>query len=179
MAMTTQDVPPQGPARPDNTVADWPLKFVQHNFGVRSYSTYGCIVDYNGFRHLSEPDDKLKPALADVHPDALRNASVGYLGVMNFPVPAHVRWRSKDGVPHEATVDIGEIFKDQLILHEVPRKDIREGVSIGNPDVLLVVDNRTIQVYMRAFIPTKEPQIEGNPRSTHRDDWVLAWSKSY
>jgi len=179
MAMTTQDVPSQGPARPDNTVADWPLKFVQHNFGVRSYSTYGCIVDYNGFRHLSEPEDELQPALADGHPDALRNASAGYLGVMNFPDPARVRWRSKDGTPHEAEVDIGGIFREQLILHSVPREDIREGVSITNPAIILVVDDRTVSVYMRAFVPTKELQVPGNPHSGHRNDLLLAWSRTY
>src|SRR5690606_6748151 len=137
MAMTTQDVASQGPARPDNTVADWPLKFVQHNFGARSHSTYGCTVDYNGHRHLSEPDDELQPAFADVHPDSMKNMAAGYVGVMNFPAPARVRWRSKDGTPHEAEVDIGAIFKDGLILHGVPREDIPEGVSILNPDIIL------------------------------------------
>lgn len=165
--------------RIDNTVADWPLKFVQHSFGVRCYSTYGCKVDYNGFRHVSHSEDQLRPALSDVHPDALKNASVGYIGVRNFPDPARVSWRSKDGVRHDEQVDIGAIFADQLIVHEVPRDEISEGVSIWDPGILLVVDDRTISVYMRAFIPTKAPQIPGNPRSTHRDDWVLAWSRRY
>lgn len=179
MAMTTQDVASSDPSRPDNTVTDWPLKFVQHNFGARSFSTYGCTVDYNGFRHLSEPDDELQPALTDAHPNALKNASAGYLGVMNFPGPARVSWRSKDGMPHETEVDIGGIFSEQLILHDVPREDIREGVSITNPAIILVVDDRTISVYMRAFIPTKELQIPGNPHSGHRDDLLLAWSRTY
>lgn len=179
MAMTTQDVASQGPARPDNTVADWPLKFVQHNFGARSHSTYGCTVDYNGHRHLSEPDDELQPAFADVHPDSMKNMAAGYVGVMNFPAPAHVRWRSKDGMPHEAEVDIGAIFKDQLILHEVPREDIKEGVSILNPDIILEVDDRTINVYMRARIPTKSLRTPGNPHSDFRKDLVLAWSRTY
>ncbi|TWT19343.1 hypothetical protein FQY83_13385 [Luteimonas marina] len=179
MAMTTQDVASQGAARPDNTVADWPLKFVQHNFGAFSHSTYGCVVDYNGFRHLSEPDDVLQPAVEDVHPDSRGNMPSGYIGVMNFPAPARVRWRSKDGSAHEVEVDIAAIFRDQLILHEVPREDVAEGVSILNPDILLEVDDRTINVHMRARIPTKSLRTPGNPHSDFRRDLVLAWSRTY
>jgi hypothetical protein len=179
MAKTTQDVPVRGSDRIDNTVADWPLKFVSHSFGARCYATYGCTVDYNGFRHVSDPEDQLRPALEEVHPDALKNASVGYVGVRNFPAPAQVRWRSKDGAKYEAEVDIGKIFQDQLIVHEVARDEVAEGVSIWDPGILLVVEDRTIRVYMRAFIPTKTPQIPGNLHSSHRADWVIAWSKQY
>lgn len=179
MATTTQDARSSGAGRADNTVADWPLKFVQHNFGSDCYAAYDCNVAYNGLQLRIGKEGELRPALADVHPDALRNASAGQIGIMNFPPPAQVRWRSKDGTQLEATVDVGEIFKDGLILHEVPRADIREGVSILNPDVLLVVQDRTIEVYMRAFIPTKMLQVPGNQHSGHRDDLVLAWSKTY
>ncbi|TYT26388.1 hypothetical protein FZO89_09020 [Luteimonas viscosa] len=179
MAMTTQDVPPEEPARPDNTVADWPLKFVQHNFGAFCYSTYGCRVRYNGFDHTADPDGELalsSESLGDRYPD---NLGGGYLGILNFPPPAQVRWRSKDGTSHEAEVDIGEIFRDQLILHDVPREDVREGVSILNPEIVLEVNDRTINVYMRAFIPTKALQQSGNPHSGHRDELLLAWSRTY
>lgn len=179
MAKTTQDVPTRGNDRIDNTVADWPLKFVQHNFGARSYSTYGCTVEYNGFRHISEPEDELQPALADSHPDGLKNMSASYLGVMNFPAPARVRWRSKDGVEHDEQIDIAAIFRDQLILHSVPREEVLEGVSIWNPGIILVVDDDTVRVYMRAFVPTKILQIPGNPHSGHRNDLILAWSRAY
>ena len=167
------------PSRTDNTVADWPLKFVQHNFGVRCYSTYGCRVDYNGHRQIDRPDDELRPSLENAHPDALKNASASYLGVMNFPEPAKVSWRSRDGEQHEAEVDIGEIFRDGLILHEVPKDDIPEGVSILNPDIILVVNDRTINVYMRARIPTKSLRTLGNPNSDYRKDLLVAWSRTY
>ncbi|WP_349656260.1 hypothetical protein [Xanthomonas sp. 10-10] len=47
-------------AKPDNTVADWPLKFVRHSFGAACYSTYGCKVRYNNFLFIDDPDDKLE-----------------------------------------------------------------------------------------------------------------------
>jgi hypothetical protein len=179
MAKTTQDVPARGNDRIDNTVADWPLKFVQHNFGAYCYSTYGCRVVYNGFDHTADPEDELQlssQSLGDRYPG---NLDGSYLGLFNFPAPAQVRWRSRDGTPHEAEVDIGEIFRDQLILHRVPREDIAEGVSILNPAIVLEVNDRTINVYMRAFIPTKNLQKPGNPHSGHRDEVVLAWSRTY
>jgi hypothetical protein len=179
MATTTQDSPPSGSSRADNTVADWPLKFVQHNFGSDCYEASDCSVSYNGLQLGIGKKGELQPALADVHPDALRNATAGQVGIMNFPRQAQVRWRSKDGTQLEAAVDIGEIFRDQLILHEVPKEDIPEGVSILNPDVLLVVNDRTINVYMRAFIPTKSLREAGNPNSNYRRDLKLAWSKTY
>lgn len=179
MAMTTQDTVSKGASRADNTVADWPLKFVQHNFGAACYSTYGCKVRYNGFLHVSDPEDELRlssESLGDKYPG---NLSAGYLGILDFPPPVQVSWRSKDGTPHEATVDIGEIFKDRLILHDVPRDDIPEGVSILNPGIILEVNDRTINVYMRAFIPTISLREPGNSNSDYRRDLKLAWSRTF
>ncbi len=179
MAATTQAQEAQPKPRADNTVADWPFKFEQHNFGIDCYSTYNCSVVYSGLRQGLGAENELLPALDEVHPDALGNALTGQIGIMNFPPPAQVRWRSKDGVKHDVEVDIGEIFKDQLILHEVPREDVPEGISILNPDVLLLVDDRTITVYMRAFIPTRSLREPGNSNSDYRRDLVRAWSKTY
>ncbi len=179
MATTTQDAGADRSSRPDNTVADWPLKFVQHSFGAFCYSTYGCHVEYGRRLVKSDPEDELKlssESLGDRYP---RNLGAGWLGIANFPGPARVRWRSKDGTAHTAEVDIGGIFEDGLIRHEVPRDDVREGVSIGNPEIVLEVNDRTISVYMRSFIPTKALQEPGNPRSGHRDDVVRVWSRTY
>ncbi|HJS34526.1 MAG TPA: hypothetical protein VJ766_03455, partial [Pseudoxanthomonas sp.] len=150
MAMTQESGNGKTVGRIDNTVADWPLTFVRHNFGATSYSTYGCKVVYNGFLHLSDDDDVLRISSASAHPDALKKLSAGYLSVRNFPGPAKVTWRSADGVAHQAEVDIGGIFKDQEVLHNVPKGEVLG--DLGNPDILLEVNDRTINVYMRAFV---------------------------
>ena len=67
--------------------------------------------------------------------------------------------------------------KDQKVLHNVPKEDVLG--DLGNPDILLEVNDRTINVYMRAFVPTRELQIPGNKYSRFRDDLILAWSKTY
>src|SRR3546814_3928416 len=53
-------VPPPGHGPFTGTVADWPLWFVRHEFGVSTYSTYGCKVVYNNFVFVDEPDDELQ-----------------------------------------------------------------------------------------------------------------------
>ncbi|MBS7455691.1 hypothetical protein [Coralloluteibacterium stylophorae] len=165
--------------RPDNTVADWPLKFVQHSFGAACYSTYGCHITYAGHLVKDDPDDRLKRSSASLGDKYPKNLGGGWLGIFNFPPPAQVRWRSQDGVAHEAEVDMAAVFPDQLIRHEVPREDVREGVSIGNPEIVLEVNDRTINVWMRSLIPTKSLQKPGNPHSGFRYEPVLVWSRTY
>ena len=176
--MTAHSKVPNG-LRGTNTVADWPLKFVRHSFGAYCYDTIGCKVLYAGFSHGARDEHQVSPPASSYGPDYRERWKAGHLALPNFPPPAVVTWRSKDGTAHRAEVDIGEIFKDQRILHDVPRNEIAEGVSINNPGIVLEVNDQTINVYMRAFIPTKELQIPGNRHSGHRNDLVLAWTRTY
>jgi hypothetical protein len=176
MATTTQDSPPSGSGRADNTVADWPLRFVRHSFGAFCYSTYGCQIRYGGYRRV-EPDDTLQIAsesLGDKYPG---NLGAGHLGIMNFPPPAQVSWLSKDGTSHQAEVDIGQIFKDQVVLHNVPREEVSG--SPGTVEIILEVNDRTVNVYMRAFVSTNVEQIVGDRRGYSRRELILAWSRTY
>lgn len=178
MATTAPSDTP-GSFRGDNTVADWPLKFVRHKFGAYCYDTIGCKVLYAGFPHGASSDDVLSPPASSFGPDYRNNWNASHLALPNFPPPAVVTWRSKDGESHRAEVDIGEIFKDRLIRHNVPREDIPEGISIGDPGIVLEVSDRTIHVYMKAFVPTKSLRTPGNPHSDYRSDPVLVWSRTY
>ena len=175
MAMTQESghVPSGG----GNSTNSEPLTFVRHNFGAFCYSTYGCRVTYNGFTHISEPDDVLQLSSALLGEKYPANLDASYLSVGNFPEPAQVVWKSKDGVKHSASVDIASIFRDQRVLHHVPNGAV-DG-DIGDPGIILEVNDRTINVYMKAFVPTRVPQIPGNEYSRFRDDLILAWSKTY
>ena len=120
---------------------------------------------------------KNRPPSASRGPDYLKGWSGGYLGVDNFPKPAEVIWRSKDGVAREAEIDIGEIFKDELIRHHVPREemaDLPDGKYESNPSILLEVNDRTItSVYERTYPPQEEVEIAGHMRNDCRDDVIL------
>lgn len=174
-AMSTPTTPPDSTqANPTNRKpVEWPLRFRRHNFGARCYDTLECSVIYNHFDH---GEHKPTRSSASYGPDYLKGWSGGYLGIDNFPGPAKVAWRTKDSVEHQAEIDIGEIFKDELIRHNVAREELSEFVSgetLSNPSILLEVNDHTIRVYMSAFISTRSEQIPGNKYSDFRDDVIL------
>ncbi|MCX7514862.1 hypothetical protein [Frateuria sp. STR12] len=167
--------------RPPN---HFPLKFKQHNFRAHCYNTIGCEVIYanNNFTRRYYGDKIAPPPSSTDYRDAWGLA--GYLGIPNFPPPAEVKWKSLDGMAHEAKVDIGAIFKDELIRYNVPNDQIAEGLypgpgPAGPPSIFLEVNDRTISVFMKAIIPTKKEQIPGNKYSNFRDDLILTWTRTY
>lgn len=160
----------------DNTVRNWPLKFLRHNFTAQCFNTRDCKIVYANFpHHWNEPTPSWQ-STGYRHEQLFQSAD---LSIANFPPPAVLDWVSKDGTHHHATVDMAEIFKDRLIRHNVPREEVAEGVSIGNPNIALEIDDRTVNVYMQAHIPTKHLQIPGNKYSDFRDDMIKVYSKTY
>lgn len=160
---------------------EWPLKFQVHYFNAYSFSTRGCKVYYSNMWRRLDPEDELQGSsarLGDKYPNIL-TANMG--PIRNFPEPARVSWISSDGTPLEAEVDIGEIFSDQLVRHNLKRDEVStEGVGPGTmPGIILEVNDRTINVYMRAHISTRELQKPGNPHSDFRDDLIKVYTRTY
>ena len=160
-----------------NVNPEWPLKFRAHYFGAHCFDTQHCEILYRGFPHGA--DSGPSPSVASYGRPLEKLLSAGRGPIPNFPPPAKVTWRSKDGTSHEAEIDIGEIFKDQLIRHNVAREDATDIPTSGMPGIILEVNDRTINVYMRAIIATKELQKPGNPHSDFRNDLIKAFSKTY
>lgn len=157
----------------------FPLKFVDHDFEVHCYNTLRCRVIYNNFNfspYKAEEQPSPAPSSSDYR-DHWRFAS--NLGIRNFPPPAEVSWTSLDGVEHEAKVDIGEIFKDERVLYNVPDAEIPDRSWGGEPGIILEVNDRTLSVFMKAFIATKTEQIPGNKYSDGREDVIQAWTHTY
>lgn len=158
-------------------VKQWPLKFKSHSFGAHCYSTYGCKVVYAGLEQRGDDPNELRPSSEGYGQDYQRNWSGTHAMIRNFPPPAQVSWRSKDGEAHAAEIDIGELFADEVILHNVKREemaDVPDGEFRNDePAILLEVNDRTIRVYMRAHIPTKALQKPGNRYSDFRNDLIL------
>lgn len=126
-----------------------------------------------------------RPALWPTPFGRLQGANLGgasYLDVKNFPAPAQLKWTSLDGQTHEDSIDLSKIFADERVLHAVPDAQIPdhsfEGPA-GEPNIFIEVNDRTVSVYMKMLIPTKEPQTPGNANSYFRDDLIKAWSKTY
>lgn len=173
--MTTP--PMSAPASPA-TASMFPLKFHEHAFAAHCYNTLRCRVIYSNFNFNRSNADQPSPAPP---PGDYRQhwPYASYAGVLNFPPPAEVQWTSLDGVAHEAKVDMGTIFKDERVLYRVPDAEIPDRSWGGSPGIFLEVNNRTINVYMQAFIATKGEQIPGNKYSHFRTDVILAWSQTY
>ena len=159
-----------------------PLKFDSHNFQVYCYNARGCRAYYNNHDfspYAGDADPETLVSAAPRSADYHEHFRASYLGVNNFPAPMEVRWKSLDGVAHEAEVDIGAIFRDELILHRVPASDLPKNAYVMPPDIIVEVNDRTINVFMKAFVPTKTQQRPGHEHSDFRDDQILAWSRTY
>lgn len=177
-------VPAHVPTNADGIVqidTSKPIPFDRHKFTVACYDTYGCRVRYAGLNAASDPDDELRPSSASLGDDYPSIMGSNYiLDIRNFPLPAEVRWRDKGGNPHEANVDIAAIFKDQVILHKVPQEQLPPILTAPIfPGIILEVNDRTINVWMRAMVWTTVLQKPGNPHSDMRYDMILAYSKTY
>jgi len=176
MSSSSNMTPPPGHGPFTGTAADWPLWFIAHNFGVRCFDTQSCEVLYRGFPHGSDEPSPSVESFGEPLEELLR---AGRGPIPNFPPPAIVTWKSKDGAPLRAEIDIGEIFKDKLIRHMVSREDISEVGSVPNPEIIVEVNDRTINVYMRAMVYLKEPRFRDRPNSDYRYDLIKVFSKTY
>jgi hypothetical protein len=174
-------VPAEIPTLPNGQVhidTSRPIPFDRHKFGLACYDTYDCNVRYAGRKIGGYPDDVLQPASATV--EGYPNVMGGAYNLRNFPLPAEVSWRDKDGNPHEAKVDIAAIFKDQVVMHKVPQEQLPPILTANiDPEIILEVNDRTINVWMRGRVSTKELQIPGNIHSRFRDDMMLAYTLTY
>jgi len=160
-----------------------PIPFSTHAFGAGCYDTYGCKVLYNNRYLVNSPDDiktTSSASLGNKYPDTMTASNIGIRNFPHFPPPAEVTWRSKDGQQHHATVDLEAIFKDKVILHHVPQDQLPPILQADiSPDIILEVNDRTINVYMKAMVQTTVLQKPGNPYSDFRNDLILAYTKTY
>lgn len=168
--------PPPGHGPFTGTVADWPLWFAWHQWGVHCYSVQECHVLYGGIHSGTEHP---RPSLESFGREIDKVLRAGNGPIRNFPPPAKVTWISRDGTPLKADVDIAAIFSDRLVRHTVPREEIMENADIPYPGIILVVNDRTISIFMRTWIPLKESRIPGNPLGNVHTGAVLVHSEIY
>ena len=88
-----------------------------------------------------------------------------------------------DGVARHVELDLEEVFPDRLILHNAREEDVAPdwGLMIGSRsvDILLEVNDRTINLYMRGWVLLKQRRIPDDPGSDSLRDLILAWTKTY
>src|SRR3546814_2742968 len=102
---------------------------------------------------VNEPDDVLQSSSEAICAKYPNNMRAGYSRIANFPPPAIVTWRSKDGTPHHDEVDIGDIFKDRLIRQHLQREEITQTTSISPPEHQLELNDNHTNIYYRPSNP--------------------------
>jgi hypothetical protein len=163
-------------------VKEWPLRFRTHSFSVMSYETWGAEVVY-GWLQWQNDADVLQRSSASYGPDYQRGWSGMYADISNFPPPARLRWRSKDGTRLEAEINIGALFSDEVIRHSVAREEMAwlpDGKYESEPAIILEINDRTVRVYMKSRIPLRRKiEIQGVMRNDFRADPVLVKTYNY
>lgn len=170
--------PPPGHGPYTGTVDDWPLWFVQHRFGSKCFSVRDCTITYAGQR-IEKMSSGPRPSIESLGFPLEQILRGSHTGIVNFPPPAQVDWVAMDGTRLNADVDIADIFKDRLLVHSTPKDAIREEGTIPPPDIILVVDDRRIDVYMRTYLFLKELRDPRNPNSAFRSEVVRVYSREY
>lgn len=176
--MTTENAtyPPPGhfPAT-KNRLKDGPFRFWQHNFSAYCFSTWGCRVTYGPYRVRDQPDTRFfEPS----GPGYLNLLGGGYVGIRNFAGPVILDWRAADKTPLHYELDFNRLFADGLIRHDTPLDLINPDASVPDPDIVVEINDRTVRVYMKAFISLKAPKDPANRHSNAVDENVLVFEKT-
>src|SRR3989338_11314071 len=107
-------------AMPTNSATNDVLRFKEHVMYAQRYSAsqmeiiYGKRSIYRSVYPGSRPEVIREKTPADEKRD---EAGSGQIGLRAFEGPLHVKWRSLDGEPHEALLNLEDIFKDRVVLH--------------------------------------------------------------
>ncbi|HEY4581494.1 MAG TPA: hypothetical protein VIG88_01300 [Lysobacter sp.] len=146
---------------------EWPLRFSKHAMRVACYDTIGCRARYADVWQVYDAPDYRRPSSASIGPNYRDHMRGGHIAIVNFPEPMEITWRSKDGTPLQARIDIGRIFQDELVRHNVPRERIPLDVTslapdTVHPDIVVEVNDRIVRVYMRSHIPVDHETKPGN-----------------
>lgn len=171
--------PPPGHFPPTlNRLVDGPFRFWQHNLGVYCFRTWGCRVEYGDQLIWDKKPDQYERPLEDYPPDLRKRMRGTNIGFRAFEGPLRLRWQDDSKQPLALDLDLGEIFADGLIRHDVPADEINATSSVGNPDIIVEINDRTVRLYMRAFIPLKAPRDPSNRYTNSVDENVLVLERT-
>jgi hypothetical protein len=151
------------------------IPFYDHSFGARCFDTLRCRVLY-GNAYIVNSGSPSGPFTGRDR----QNLSGGWAN-LEFPSVARVTWTSKDGTNHDEKIDLGEIFRSGMVRYapDLDVNDVHLSVPPSAPDIILVVEDRSIHVYMKAWIWLLHPTDPTNKFSNLRTDAVIAYSQRF
>jgi hypothetical protein len=160
----------------------WPLRFDSFNFDVRCYNTLRCYAFFMRHQLSTHIDD---PSGEPYSPDWKERWKAGFIVLPDqvFPPPVEIHWTALDGNERFAEVDLEAIFPERLILHNAREEEVVDGWGLRDHardvQILLEVNDRMINVYMRAWVLLKHPRDPTIRNSDSLRDLMLAWTKTY
>jgi hypothetical protein len=179
MTSTNAVYPPPGHFPPGlNRLMDGPLRFWQHSLGIYCFRTWGCRISYGG--EIVEEHDfgQWQPPAEEVSPD-VRERMRGHRGqYRNFRGPLVVTWRDSNRTSRHLEIDLARVFADGLIRHSVPEEDIAPGYSIGDPAIIVEVDDTVVRLHMRTLLPLKQRRDPNNPASASVESLVQVFEQA-
>lgn len=151
------------------------IPFYDHSFGARCFDTLRCRVLYDN-AYIVNSGSPSGPFT-----ESARNNLSGGWGNLEFPSVARVTWTSKDGTNHDEKIDIGHIFRSRMVRYpsDLDVNDVKISVPPSAPDIVLVVEDRSIHIYMKAWISLLRPRFPGRENSDFRHDPVVAYSQTF
>jgi hypothetical protein len=152
------------------------MPFSIHNFSSFCFETTKCQVLYNK-RYVvndGEPSGQLT--------ESIRNGlTATWLGIKSFPGPVRAVWTSRDGVKHDELIDLDTIFKSRRVLYaaDLDLDSIDLGGYYFSPDIILVIENRSIHVFMKGWVWLLDKSGAKNKNLRHREDLIVAYTHTY
>jgi hypothetical protein len=151
------------------------MPFFNHSFSSYCFETMKCRVLYRN-RYDVIDDERTGPLTEDVR----KNLGAHWM-LFDLPSVARVSWVSKDGASHDEMIDLGEIFSSRLVRYapDLDVGDVDLDVYYGGPEVILVVEDRSIHVYMKSRIVLSHPVSPSNRLSNVRSDLIVAYTHEF
>jgi hypothetical protein len=151
------------------------IPFYDHSFNARCFDKLKCRVLY-GNTYVVNSGSPTGPFT-----ERDRQNLRGGWGSLDFPSAARVMWTSKDGENHDEKIDLGEIFRSGMVRYapDLDVNDVHLSVPPSAPDIILVVEGRSVHVYMKAWIWLRRPTDPTNKLSNLRADPVVAYSHRF
>ena len=151
-----------------------PLTFKKHSLATTCYSASNMKVKYGQFvtNHCSNKLARAKIPQDDTRVPGAIGAFPAFFG------PLFVQWQAFDGTVLSETLNLDEIFKGKVVLHNEDPKQLEPTLPlIMDPTIVVEVNDRTLTIYMNTYMGliTDEP---GKLRrgSSNR---VMAYQKTF
>jgi hypothetical protein len=108
--------------------------------------------------------------------DQRRWRAVGDFKAFNGPL--QIQWKSSDGTPLSATVNLDEVFPGKRVMHKEDPKNIATTLpNLTMPVIVVEVNDKLLTIYMDVYVGLKTDE-PGKLRKLSRNR-LIAYQKSF